>query len=239
MLKVRFTPSWQLTIFTMVMLPLMWRLGYWQLDREQEKIDLQAMYDERANMEPVTWQNLSQISEEDSLQYLPVILTGQYDAEKSFLLDNRIVEGRVGFEVITPFLTETQVFFVNRGWVPMGRRREDIPEIMTPQDEVDLQATIYIPLGETIMLGDETPFNAWPRVLQSLDTVRMASESGYANHYPYILRLEEGMPGVLTRHWPTVNTDPQKHRGYAVQWFAMAGMLLCLYLYAGFRREEK
>ncbi len=239
MLTTSFRPSWKLTLFTLVMLPLMLRLGFWQLDREQEKIHLQAIYDSRAQMAPVAERDLPPADDVDALQYLPVRLQGNYDNGKTFLLDNRIVEGRVGYEVITPFVADTQVFFINRGWTPQGQSREQVPAIEPVRGTQDLVASVYIPLGETLMLAEETPFTGWPRLLQALDGGRMASEAGYEQAYPHVLRLEPGMAGVLTRHWPAINMGPEKHRGYAVQWFAMATMLFCLYLYACFRREEK
>ncbi len=40
--------------------------------------------------------------------------------------------------------------------------------------------------------------------------------------FPYAVRLAEGQPGVLVRHWPVVLVDSGRNFSYALQWFAMA-----------------
>jgi len=53
------------------------------------------------------------------------------------------------------------------------------------------------------------------------------------------VRLDAGTPGVFVRDWPVISTTPEKHRAYAVQWFAMAAMLLALHLYYSTRRDSQ
>ena len=40
-----------------------------------------------------------------------------------------------------------------------------------------------------------------------------------------------GRAAALTIDWPVINVTPEKHTAYAVQWFAMALVLLLLYLW--------
>jgi len=40
--------------------------------------------------------------------------------------------------------------------------------------------------------------------------------------FPYLVRLNDGEPGLLIRHWQTVHVNTDQHYSYALQWFAMA-----------------
>jgi cytochrome oxidase assembly protein ShyY1 len=65
----------------------------------------------------------------------------------------------------------------------------------------------------------------------------LAGYDGALRPFPHSVRLAEGSPGALTRYWPVISTAPEKHRAYAVQWFAMAAVLLGLFLYTSLRPE--
>jgi surfeit locus 1 family protein len=41
------------------------------------------------------------------------------------------------------------------------------------------------------------------------------------------------------RGWPRPSTGVEKHRGYAFQWYALAGMALVFFVVTGFRRGKK
>src|SRR6185312_11348887 len=59
-----------------------------------------------------------------------VSVAGRYDAMYQFLLDNRINEGRAGYEVLTPLdLDDGRTVLVNRGWVPFSGYREKLPDV--------------------------------------------------------------------------------------------------------------
>ena len=49
--------------------------------------------------------------------------------------------------------------------------------------------------------------------------------------FPFPVRIDAGEPGALQVDWQVVNMSPQTHQGYAVQWFAMAAVLLVFYLF--------
>ncbi|MDC0598886.1 hypothetical protein OAP18_03515 [Gammaproteobacteria bacterium] len=91
-------------------------------------------------------------------------------------------------------------------------------------------------------LGADAESQSWPRLIQSLDPEQMAKQFSHADNarlFPYSLRLAENMPGMLVHNWPVISTLPEKHRAYAVQWFAMAAVLLLLYLFASTRPESE
>lgn len=234
---MRFSPGWKMTLFTALLLPLLLTLGSWQLDREAEKIELQSLHERRTSSAPVPVEELDwQVGD---VAYQPVILTGQFDNEHYLLLDNRIQDGRVGYEVLMPFKTSSgQRLIVNRGWVAQGATREQLPVVVPVQDTVTVSGSVYVPISEPFLLSDaqEVQTNEWPRVVQKID-VTAWSELLQTPLLPHTVRISQASPGALTAHWPTVNMEPEKHRGYAVQWFAMAAALLLMYVYFGIRRN--
>lgn len=223
--------DWKLTLLTALLLPLLLSLGFWQLRRADEKAALQEQYTARQFELPVA---LERLNAGEDLQYRQVEFSGRYDNAHNYLLDNRIHQGRAGYDLITPFVTDTQkVVLVNRGWLPQGATRQDLPALEAIEGRVTVRGTIYVPVGRQLTLGVINENESWPQVIQTLDPIPAGTLAGYrvADVFPYSVRLADGAPGVLVRDWPIVSMTPERHQGYAVQWFAMATMLLGLYLY--------
>ena len=235
MSSVLFSPGWKLSLFTAVLMPVLLWLGVWQLDREQEKVTMQAEHAARSAVPALAVQAVDWHSVE--LAYVRVDADGHYDNERSYLLDNRIFQGRAGYELLTPFTTkEGRHLLINRGWVGAGPTRNELPPLKAISGEVQITGTIYVPLAEPFLLSDvqEDHGTDWPRVIQSIRMDELSDQLGVTLH-PYSVRLREGSPGLEQDNWPTVNMQPEKHRGYAVQWFAMATALLAMYIYFGFK----
>jgi surfeit locus 1 family protein len=228
--------DWKLSLFTALFTPVLLSLGFWQLEREQEKLELQSLYQSRQSAETTA---LSSVKTEEDLQYVPVKFRGHYDNEHTFLLDNKIFEGQVGYEVLSPFNTnEGQLVIVNRGWIAQNAYREILPRVDLISEEVELKASIYVPLGEQFMLGLEEGGDGWPRVIQSLDLASMSRAfSSSLEPFPYSVRLGPFEPGVYVRNWSVISTTPEKHRGYAIQWFTMTAVLLFLYFFVSTKKE--
>lgn len=236
--KYRF--DWKLTLLCLLLLPVLLRLGFWQLSREAEKRELQALYEQRLGSEPVA---IDSVDPQSDLQYQPVRLQGRFDNRRYFLLDNRIHEGRVGFEAIVPFVTDAgRVVFVNRGWLPANGSREQLPHADPVPGSVWLEGNVHVPLGDTLILGDSAPGPGWPKLVQQADSAAALTpyldEDAAGEVFPWTVRLAAHSPALLVRNWTVVNTGPEKHRGYAVQWFAMALALVLLYLYYSFVHRD-
>lgn len=230
--------NWKLTLFTAALLPLLVFLGLWQLEREQEKRNTQVDYDLRATRDPVPVADVDWQARDD-IAWLRIEASGRYDNSRQFLLDNRINQSRVGYELITPFQTASGLLLVNRGWIAQGPDRQTMPDVSVTEEPVTLHGTVYVPSGDMLVLGQEEPAgdNPWPRVIQSLDTAQLATLLGEPV-LPYSVRLDPGAPGLTQINWQPVTLSPQTHRAYAVQWFFMAVVLVILFLIFSFRRPE-
>ncbi|MEK7258357.1 MAG: SURF1 family protein [Pseudomonadota bacterium] len=231
-----FRPGWKLTAFTLVFTPLLLWLGFWQLDREQEKITMQTDFEARTQRPAVALESVDW-SRPDELAYLKVNVTGVYDNEHSYLLDNRTNQGRVGYELISPFTAQSgMTILVNRGWIAQGATRAELPEVTQIEGQVSITATVYVPLEDPLLLRStpESGQSTWPRVIQSIQVPQMEQELS-RTLAPYTIRLQQQSPGLEQSNWQTVNMEPEKHRAYAVQWFTMTFALLAMYTFFGFR----
>ncbi len=227
-----------MTLFTFAFAPLLLWLGLWQLDREVEKSRLQQDYDMRAvapalELDTIDWQR-------EDLGFLKVSARGHFDTDTVYLLDNKIHEGSVGYELINPFVTEAgQTVLVNRGWIAQGASRSELPSIRYIEEAVEIQGSIYVPLDDVFLLNavEETAVTRGPKVIQSIQIDSLSADLA-KNLAPYTVRLLERSPGLEQANWQAVNMLPEKHRAYAVQWFAMLFALIAMFIYFGFKNPR-
>lgn len=221
--------EWRLSLFAAVFISLFVFLGFWQLQRADEKRAIASQWQSQRDQVPVRLAALP--SETAELAYRPVLLSGSFLEGRHFLLDNRIRGGRYGVEVISPLQDDSgQLVLINRGWLAADPTRRKLPDIPTLSGRVTLQGTIYVPPGDSYLLGDIASDSRWPRLVQAAEVSSMG-DMLEKRLYPYIVRLAPGSPGALVADWPLVNTRPEKHTAYAFQWFAMALALLLLFVW--------
>lgn len=231
----RFRPGWLPTLVVLLLFPgLLW-LGFWQLSRAEEKRALTELFEARREAPPV---DVSALLAEPDMAYRRVHIQGRFDPEHSLLLDSRTRNGQVGVELLQPFFDEPSErwLLVNRGWQAWPDRRSR-PVFSTPEGKVSLYAWIQVPLGKPLRLQQERIDAGWPRLITHVEPGRLWSQlqrEGLA----YEARLEPG-PAALQADWPVVSMAPEKHLGYAVQWFGLAIALLCLFVYLGIHNARE
>ena len=232
------------TAAALLMLALLVSLGAWQLGRAAEKRELIARYAERAAEPPVELTPGSAPADARrvaALRFRRAVLEGTYLRGHQYLLDNRTHRGAAGYEVLTPLrdARSATLVLVNRGWVPLGARRSELPDLTLPDIPVRVSATLADPPRPGLLLG-ETGYDedTWPRVVQYVDLERISSELG-APLLPLVARLDPQEPHGYVRDWqPFYGIPPQRHLGYAVQWFALALALVVLCIYLGVKRRS-
>lgn len=229
-----------MTLFVALMVPLMIGLGFWQLSRAAEKAALAADFDAKQARAPVPLNGLQDLGEE-AFAYLPVQATGTFRSGRYFLLDNRIRQGRFGNEVIAVFepAGSEMAVLVNRGWVPADPARREEPTVPEVEGVVTIEGYVYVAPGEPLLLAPQQLETGWPKRVQAVEMDLMAAALGRPRGgglFPHPVRLESGSPGALAAYWQVVNTSPERHTGYAVQWFTMAGVLALIYILYSTRR---
>ena len=237
--KVRkFRFDWKLSLLTALLMPPLLLLGFWQLRRGEEKEALQNVYEARQQEAAVALESLDPAAD---LQYRQVKFGGHYDNSHVFLLDNRIYQGQAGYEVLVPLVTDTDtVVLVNRGWIAPGASRQVLPAVLPVEGSVTVQGSIYQNVGKQVVLGEELEAAGWPKVVETLDPFRLAALAGTTDSrrvFPHTVRIGENTRGALVRYWPVISMTPERHFGYALQWFMMALVLALLYFFYSTKPE--
>lgn len=232
----RFAPGWPLWIFLLAFLPLLILLGFWQLERAEEKRQMQAQMD--ANRSAVA-ETLLELQQQTDVSWRPLYLEGQFDPERIWLLDNRIRGGQAGIEVLQVFDDHLsgQSLVVNRGWLPWPDRRQG-PAITTPEHRVQLDAEALPGSEQGFTLGHSSGTSGWPKLISRLDLTSMSAET-QRPLLGWTARLKIGSQAAYTLDWPALPMTASKHLAYAVQWFALAIALLALFIWAGFQPEHR
>ena len=217
------------------LLPLLVFLGFWQLGRGEQKRVLLDSYAERQMAAPVT---AGQLLTLDDPAFRRVQLRGHFDGQHSLLLDNRVRDGKVGVELLQPFYDQASGLWllVNRGWLPWPDRRTP-PQFTTPEQPLELLARVHVPVGEPFQLQADPASGDWPRLITAVEPEHLWRQLGRGG-LAYEVRLEPG-PAAYQAEWPLLAMSPDKHTGYAVQWFALAAALVGLYLYLGIHTSRQ
>lgn len=227
-----FVFNWRVSLFALVFFIVFINLGLWQLSRETEKRELLAERAERLTQPPIT---AAMLESSGDLNGIRARLTGNFD-DRFWLLDNRVLEGVVGFEVLHLFEDESAGYFlVNRGFVKMGRTRADMPEVPVLSGPVSILGAVYQPAADNLLLSDDPVEVGDVPILQAANPSQIGSMLG-VNMYPFVIRLDEQSPGALPRYWPETVMTPEQHRGYAIQWFTMALAVLVVWVFFSWRK---
>ncbi|MEK7207779.1 MAG: SURF1 family protein [Pseudomonadota bacterium] len=232
----RFRPTLISSIAVAILLPVFLYLGYWQLQRADEKRLLQTEYDTRAHKTLIKVEPRLQRVEE--LQFYKVVARGRYETGHQILLDNRVQQGQVGYQVITPLRLENSDvrILVNRGWIPLGTDRAHLPVIATPEGSQEVAGLATLPAEKFFTLGQpEKSSQQWQTVWQNLDMRRYIAAVPYPVQPVIILLDPESPAGGFVREWGRLDTGIAVHQGYAFQWFMLAATLMIVYLFYGLR----
>ena len=234
-LRAIFSKKWIIpTILVVLGMVLLVRLGFWQLDRLQQKRDFNTMMAERWRSEPLDLSTQSLPADPagfKDLEYRRVAAQGQWDYEHQVLISNQTFQGTAGYVVVTPLvLGDNRAVLVARGWIPA--------------DQVEPAALAQ--LGEKDGLGTTTPIIGLARKSQGLPGGGVSTppataqrewyridvpaiqrqmpyqlEPGYLEQMPEAGRVYDTMP---IRSEP-IALDEGNHLSYAIQWFTFAVVL--------------
>jgi surfeit locus 1 family protein len=231
---------WLVTIAALLAAALTARLGGWQLSRATQKTTLQAAIDERAQ-QPVL-QGAATLPDDAAraaaLHHRRIELQGRWSAAHTVYLDNRQMNGRPGFFVVTPLLLEDgRALLVQRGWAardPSERTRVNVPP--PPADVVTVAGRIAPPPARLFDFegGDLGP------IRQNLDLDAFARETGLRLLPLSLLQTPPVLPAdSLQREWPAPATGVARHHGYAFQWFGLSALVVILYVWFQFIQPRR
>jgi len=206
--------KWTVIFQALLIVPLLMGLGFWQLERKGEKEVLLVQWSA-----PVEIKNLS----DGNLKgFDRVRIEGALDQQRWFLLDNQIRDGVVGYEVIGVFqpASGSGSWLIALGWVAATVDRSRLPEIALPAGMLELTARLDRP-SAGLQLVEPVWQNSWPERVQQLELERFEARlEERLSHW--LLRPEQEVLTGKSVNWQPVVMPPERHLGYAVQWFGLA-----------------
>lgn len=203
------------------------RLGLWQLDRAAQKLALQAAIQAQA-AEPALG---TSVIDAATPVHRRVRLTGRWLAQHTVWLDNRPMDGRTGFFVVTPLQLagRPEAILVQRGWAPRHQSNPaQLPPVLTAEAEVEVTGRLAATPSRLYDLGA----SARGPIRQNLDVAGFSVETGLRLLPLTVVQTEaDSRDDGLLRHWAAPEFGLQKHYGYAFQWFALCALILGLYVW--------
>lgn len=228
------------TLVYLCLLPTLIALGMWQLERSEQKwaflkAQEQAIATKTLHLSTAIENNT------ETLRYRNVEVVGRYDVTHQFLIDNQISDGKAGYYVLTPFILagETKAVLVNRGWIPLNRDRSIAPDLQVKQAGAIIVGRINnFPSVGIKLAGAEIPTEAWPAIVQVVDSNVLAKKLGYPL-FQFQIELAKDLPDGYKREWRTSTImQPEQHTAYAIQWFALALTLTILFIWYSFKKND-
>lgn len=216
-------------------------LGIWQLGRGAQKTAIQSALESRAQLPVLSAADLARDADAAALQHhRPARLRGRWIAERTVFLENRQMNARVGFYVVTPLQLDgrPEAVLVQRGWVVRNLNdRSLLPQLATPAGPVDVEGQIAPPPAR---LYEFSAVSAGA-IRQNLDLAAFALETGLQLAPLSLLQHDAANTANdgLLRQWPRPAADVQKHHGYAFQWFAMSALMAGLYVWFQLLRPRR
>lgn len=197
------------------------RLGFWQLERRQERRAYNAGIAARSAAATVDVATLR--GDTSELRYRRARITGVADYEHELVLGSRSRDGAPGVNLLTPvrIAGRDTAVLVNRGWTYSADAASPPDGSWREQDTVSYEGYV-----DVLAAGPPVPVN--PRRPASLRrpvlaTVRQRIPYPVAGIYLIALAPHDSArPGVPARLSLPSATDDGPHLGYALQWFIFA-----------------
>lgn len=229
MASLRSTRFWVLTLAAVLVAALTFSLGQWQLRRAAQKEAIQTAISIKNKLPALDLKALEAIESIANEVYRRVEVRGVWQAEHTVYLDNRPMQGRSGFWVMTPLVLQgtTQAILVQRGWVPRNfGDRTLLPDVLTPAGLVTVEGRIAPPPSK---LYEFKGVDSGP-IRQNLDLSAFRVETGLPLLEASLLQTGAASEGLL-RDWAAPNLGVETHYGYAFQWFSLCALVMGLYFW--------
>jgi cytochrome oxidase assembly protein ShyY1 len=213
-------------------------LSHWQFERRLERVDENELVAAHFDATP---QPLADVlpeldSYDHNQEWVPVEMTGHYLVEEQLLVRARPFNGQPGFEILTPFETDSgEVFIVDRGWIPTGAE-QDSPDHVPAAPTGEITVTARLKPGEREIPGRSAPDGQIATIHLPTFATELGTDRTYTGAYG-LLRSESvaAETGELT---PKPELTEGNHLSYAVQWIVFA-IIAAVGLVYGLREEFK
>lgn len=208
-------------------------LGNWQTRRGDEKAARQAQWNDALARAPGLVANGEHAAAVARQLPQRVQARGTFVPEATIYIDNRLVDGVAGFQVVTPLAVADGMpwVLVNRGWAPRNMAdREEVPTAPVSRAPVQIEGIAVAHVPRVLELGTEV--GSLRGIWQNLDFDAYERASGH-KVARFVVQQTNDTGDGLRRVWQRPDAGVDKHRGYAFQWYSLAALIAGLTLYFG------
>jgi surfeit locus 1 family protein len=236
---------WLITLAAIIAAATTLKLGFWQLSRAQEKLNLQASIQSQTALPVLNASSLTS-SHTANILHRTITLTGHWLPQYTLFLDNRQMDSKPGLFVLTPFefvnpaaadaASTKQIILVQRGWLPRNfLDRNKLPTVATDIAQISIAGRIALSPSKLF----EFKSTESGLLRQNIEIDALAKEFKI-DLLPYSLLQLDGdtadaakakQADQLLRHWSQPNYGSDKNYGYMVQWWALSGLICLLYVW--------
>jgi surfeit locus 1 family protein len=224
-------PSGKLNLWALslgvALLALFVAAGIWQVKRAKYKESLQTQVASAANEPPIS---LSAASDDvRALNLHRVLAEGNWVADKTVFIDNKVSNGVIGYHVVTPLHIKGSggYVLVNRGWIAAPPTRGELPRLATSAASIEVSGLARIPTGRFLELSNEVIEG---RIWENLTIERFHTWSGLAL-LPVVIYQDAPSEANIVPVSPAPETSglgADRHWGYAFMWFSLAVLTVVL-----------
>ncbi len=204
--------------------------GIWQLNRAEEKRAERDAFSRQASY--------TSFADGNTLRpYERIKVRGRWLEDRQIILDNIIVDSRLGHYVLTPLETaaDEPLLIVNRGFLPQTEGGIHAADIAVSGDARQLRGRVGRLPRAGYRMGAAIPeVSGWPvhAVYPDYEDIELTLDREIQS---FVLLLDAAEPGGFGRDWQPEGIGPGRHLAYAVQWFAMTAVLAGLLAWHAYR----
>lgn len=220
-------PAWLAShVFAAACIVAFVALGFWQLDRHDQRAARNAAVEARADLPAVpVAEGLRDVHDPEELRFRHLVAEGTYGPE-TLVVDNRSLEGLPGGWILAPLrLDDGSTLVVNRGFLFAEGGTVDPPPV--PDGSVRVEGTVATWEGSCGVRRGPSGVPVGAACLS-----RDAAEDAFgAEVLPVVVQRQESQPAEVDdlQAVPMPELDAGPHRSYAFQWFAFAVMTAVVY----------
>lgn len=212
-------------LFVLVLSAVCVRLGYWQLDRLQERIDQNAIVEKNLSAAAVPLESVREVPADrrSGQEWQRVRATGTYDTDHTVVVKYQTRSSQPGVNIVTPLVTSSgRAVLVDRGWMDSENNTEKVTDIPEPPDGQVTVEGWWRP-DSTATGNAVEPINGQVRAISSSG---VETSVDYPLYPGYVNLLEQDPSGGALEPVPTPDMGNGPHFFYAMQWFFFAGLAL-------------
>lgn len=222
---------WPLVVFTLLVFAGLIKLGFWQSERAQEKSLRIEKMKSLTKQQAMSLEQVLQLAGNENINDFPVVIEGEFDQQKLFLLDNQTHKGQLGYRVLQVVNQGQYAVLINLGWVLGSIDRQTLPDIKPITGKHSFKGHVRkIELGVMLQEQDFSSVS-WPLRIQQIELDKL-SHLLQVKLVDFVVYIDQEEKIGYKKNWQPIVMPPEKHQAYAFQWFSLAVAWLVLMVWA-------